>query len=210
MRRRRCDCSHVPTVSRADDPRLMQAARSTGADVPVCLDRRPRVMRGIGEILSRAARCRAAAGGAGQSGRGGADQGGVRGASVRSPALRDTAGSAELVESGQRTQRPRGACIELQPGSPRYSRNSQAARLAVRAHDGIGGDVLRAVQTRRSSPRCLPRWAVLAGCRSGRSPATSGSASDLLSGLFDSRRRAAAAGTQSTCRTIPMAARYAA
>jgi 4-diphosphocytidyl-2-C-methyl-D-erythritol kinase len=36
----------------ADDPRLQAAARATGADVPVCLDPRPRVMRGIGEILS--------------------------------------------------------------------------------------------------------------------------------------------------------------
>jgi 4-diphosphocytidyl-2-C-methyl-D-erythritol kinase len=36
----------------ADDPRLMQAARATGADVPVCLDPRPRLMCGIGEILS--------------------------------------------------------------------------------------------------------------------------------------------------------------
>ena len=35
-----------------DDPRLMEAARVTGADVPVCLDPRPRMMRGIGEILS--------------------------------------------------------------------------------------------------------------------------------------------------------------
>jgi 4-diphosphocytidyl-2-C-methyl-D-erythritol kinase len=35
-----------------DDPRLMAAARATGADVPVCLDPRPRMMRGIGEILS--------------------------------------------------------------------------------------------------------------------------------------------------------------
>jgi 4-diphosphocytidyl-2-C-methyl-D-erythritol kinase len=35
-----------------DDPRLRAAARATGADVPVCLDPRPRVMRGIGEILS--------------------------------------------------------------------------------------------------------------------------------------------------------------
>jgi len=35
-----------------DDPRLMQAARATGADVPVCLDPRPRQMGGIGEILS--------------------------------------------------------------------------------------------------------------------------------------------------------------
>jgi 4-diphosphocytidyl-2-C-methyl-D-erythritol kinase len=36
-----------------DDPRLAEAARATGADVPVCLDPRPRVMRGIGEILSQ-------------------------------------------------------------------------------------------------------------------------------------------------------------
>jgi 4-diphosphocytidyl-2-C-methyl-D-erythritol kinase len=35
-----------------DDPRVMAAARATGADVPVCLDPRPRRMRGIGEILS--------------------------------------------------------------------------------------------------------------------------------------------------------------
>lgn len=32
--------------------RVMEAARRVGADVPVCLDPRPRVMRGIGEILS--------------------------------------------------------------------------------------------------------------------------------------------------------------
>ncbi|MBX9773347.1 MAG: 4-(cytidine 5'-diphospho)-2-C-methyl-D-erythritol kinase [Xanthobacteraceae bacterium] len=35
-----------------DDPRLMEAARVSGADVPVCLVPRPRLMRGIGEILS--------------------------------------------------------------------------------------------------------------------------------------------------------------
>jgi 4-diphosphocytidyl-2-C-methyl-D-erythritol kinase len=34
------------------DPRLMQAARATGADVPVCLDPRSRRMSGIGDILS--------------------------------------------------------------------------------------------------------------------------------------------------------------
>jgi 4-diphosphocytidyl-2-C-methyl-D-erythritol kinase len=34
------------------DPRLMQAAQATGADVPVCLDPRARLMRGIGDILS--------------------------------------------------------------------------------------------------------------------------------------------------------------
>jgi len=36
-----------------DDDRLMSAARAVGADVPVCLDPQPRLMRGIGEVLSR-------------------------------------------------------------------------------------------------------------------------------------------------------------
>ena len=36
-----------------DDARLLDAARATGADIPVCLDPHPRMMRGIGEILSR-------------------------------------------------------------------------------------------------------------------------------------------------------------
>jgi len=36
----------------ADDPLLYAAARATGADVPVCLDPRTRLMRGIGEVLS--------------------------------------------------------------------------------------------------------------------------------------------------------------
>ncbi len=35
-----------------DDPRLHQAARATGADVPVCFDPQPRWMRGVGEVLS--------------------------------------------------------------------------------------------------------------------------------------------------------------
>jgi 4-diphosphocytidyl-2-C-methyl-D-erythritol kinase len=35
-----------------DDARLMAAARATGADVPACLDPQPRLMRGIGELLS--------------------------------------------------------------------------------------------------------------------------------------------------------------
>ena len=34
------------------DPRLGEAARQTGADVPVCLESHARLMRGIGEILS--------------------------------------------------------------------------------------------------------------------------------------------------------------
>jgi 4-diphosphocytidyl-2-C-methyl-D-erythritol kinase len=35
-----------------DNPHLYEAARATGADVPVCLNPRPRIMRGTGEKLS--------------------------------------------------------------------------------------------------------------------------------------------------------------
>ena len=61
-----------------DDARLREAARVTGADVPVCLDPRARMMRGIGEILSDPVTLPDIAGGAGQSRRRGADQGRVR------------------------------------------------------------------------------------------------------------------------------------
>ena len=41
-------------VNRLDvaDPRLLRVARRLGADVPVCVDPRPRRMRGVGEVLS--------------------------------------------------------------------------------------------------------------------------------------------------------------
>ena len=35
-----------------DDPRIAEVALKAGADVPVCLDGKPRVMRGVGEVLS--------------------------------------------------------------------------------------------------------------------------------------------------------------
>jgi 4-diphosphocytidyl-2-C-methyl-D-erythritol kinase len=35
-----------------DDSRLRAAAQAVGADVPVCMDSRPRIMRGIGEVLA--------------------------------------------------------------------------------------------------------------------------------------------------------------
>jgi 4-diphosphocytidyl-2-C-methyl-D-erythritol kinase len=35
-----------------NDPRLKSAALDVGADVPVCLESRPRVMRGVGDLLS--------------------------------------------------------------------------------------------------------------------------------------------------------------
>lgn len=34
------------------DPRLMEAAKATGADVPVCLESKARIMSGIGDVLS--------------------------------------------------------------------------------------------------------------------------------------------------------------
>lgn len=34
------------------DPRLMEAAKATGADVPVCLQSKARIMSGIGDVLS--------------------------------------------------------------------------------------------------------------------------------------------------------------
>lgn len=43
--------ARVNTLS-LDDPRLGAAALATGADVPVCLAAKPRIMRGIGEDLS--------------------------------------------------------------------------------------------------------------------------------------------------------------
>lgn len=39
-----------------DDPRLRDAARATGSDVPVCLDAQARMMRGAGEALGPALR----------------------------------------------------------------------------------------------------------------------------------------------------------
>jgi 4-diphosphocytidyl-2-C-methyl-D-erythritol kinase len=36
-----------------DDPRLNEVALAVGADVPVCLDPRPRIMRGVGGVLSQ-------------------------------------------------------------------------------------------------------------------------------------------------------------
>ena len=43
--------AHANRLKR-NDPRILKVARQIGADVPVCLDPRARLMRGIGEILS--------------------------------------------------------------------------------------------------------------------------------------------------------------
>ena len=57
----------------------MAAARATGADVPVCLDPKPRVMRGIGEVLSAPVALPPLFGGAGRTGLSARDQGRVCG-----------------------------------------------------------------------------------------------------------------------------------
>ena len=56
MRRRRCGCLPAPTILRLDDPRLIEAAAATGADVPVCVAGRARLMAGVGERLGPALR----------------------------------------------------------------------------------------------------------------------------------------------------------
>ncbi len=66
-----------------NDKRLLKVAGGVGADVPVCVDPRPRRMRGIGEKLSTPLAIAEARGGAGQSRRRGPDQGRVRAAGSR-------------------------------------------------------------------------------------------------------------------------------
>ena len=87
--------SCASTGSRATMPASMDAARATGADVPVCLDPRPRVMRGIGDVLSAPLELPQLPARAGQSRRAGADQGRVR--QARACAGRD--GAAIAAES---------------------------------------------------------------------------------------------------------------
>ena len=58
MPRRRCGCWRVSTICRRTMPRLAAAALGVGADVPVCLDPRARIMRGIGDELSAPLDCR--------------------------------------------------------------------------------------------------------------------------------------------------------
>ena len=48
----RSGCSPAPIGIARADARLLKVARQIGADVPVCVDPRPRRMRGIGELLS--------------------------------------------------------------------------------------------------------------------------------------------------------------
>ena len=51
-RRRRCGCWPAPTASSSTTGGCSRSRAGIGADVPVCVDPRPRRMRGIGEMLS--------------------------------------------------------------------------------------------------------------------------------------------------------------
>ena len=95
-----------------DDPLLYAAARATGADVPVCLDPRTRLMRGIGEILFKPLQAAAAPGRAGQSRRRARDQGGI----CPLEAAGDTFGPGRSDGAHRDVQaRPAGA-LSLEPG----------------------------------------------------------------------------------------------
>jgi len=51
MRPRRCGCWRRVNGLALDDPRVIEVAQLTGADVPVCLASRACVMTGVGETL---------------------------------------------------------------------------------------------------------------------------------------------------------------
>ena len=141
-----------------DDPRLVAVARATGADVPVCLDPRPRVMRGIGDILSAPLALpklgiiivhpgiamptppvfkalgltpgeRCAA------------------AEASGPVPEGARGAAGVAR--RRAQRPRAACRRHRPGDcGRHPRHRRAAGMPARPHVRLRLGLLRPVRHR--------------------------------------------------------------
>jgi 4-diphosphocytidyl-2-C-methyl-D-erythritol kinase len=153
-----------------DDVRLMAAARATGADVPVCLDPQPRMMRGIGELLSEPLRLPALP------------------ALLINPrvsvATRDVFAAlnappvgqqlaAAIVEEEWRGTAPAPSHDEVIAFVSRHGNDLEAPAIAL--HPAIA-QALAALRT-------------LAGCRLAR---MSGSGASCF-GLFDSKRAAAAA-----------------
>ena len=169
-----------------DDPRLMEAARATGADVPVCLDPRPRVMRGIGDVLSEpldlprlpavlvnpgvavptkdvfaALRFTSPACGGGRRPK--APGGGMQGRSHESPPPQPSpaSGGGEHIELVAALESDRNdleaPAIKLQPVIADVLAELRAlAGLPARAHVGLGRDLLRSV---RFQPRGRGRGA---------------------------------------------------
>ena len=136
-----------------DDPRLMAAARATGADVPVCLDPRPRLMRGIGDILSEPLdlpRLPAVLVNPGVA----VPTKDVFAALRVKPQARPTRIAVSLPPKGEptcwrvgeRPQRSRSAGHRTSPVIADVLAALRACRLPARAHVGLGRDLLRPVR----------------------------------------------------------------
>ena len=164
-----CGCWRAPTASPRTIRGSMQAARATGADVPVCLDPRPRAharhrRHPVRSARSPAAvrRCWSIRAWRSRPGRCSRRFEPRRAARkrrprwpVRRPATRGEGSRRVRGSIGQRSQRPGTPAIELAAGDRRCSRLCCAtAGLPARAHVGLRRDLLRPVRDR---PRPLPR-----------------------------------------------------
>jgi 4-diphosphocytidyl-2-C-methyl-D-erythritol kinase len=168
-----------------DDPRIRESARATGADVPVCLDPRPRLMCGTGDILSAPLALPNLGivivypGIAVPTGQ-------VFKALALAPGEHGTAGvpPAILIEAG--SARDARACGQARgPGEGRDEREAFLAWLAGETNDLQSAAIAIAPPVADA----LRAIADLPGCRIAR---MSGSGSECF-GLFDSARAAAAA-----------------
>jgi 4-diphosphocytidyl-2-C-methyl-D-erythritol kinase len=152
------------------DPRVLEAARATGADVPVCLEARARVMRGIGDVLSHPVKL------------------------PRIPALlvnpgvmlatRDVFGALELHKSS-------AELTGLQPPGGAQAKSPVPEIVAMLEH--TGNDLEKpAIRLQPVIADVLRRLAALTGCRLAR---MSGSGATCF-GLFATAREASLAARQ--------------
>ena len=147
----------------SDDPRVYAAARATGADVPVCLDPRTRLMRGIGEKLSAPLKLPPLDAVLVNPGVAVATKDVFAGwKPVAGPgASLDAAAMAQLANPAQFLQFLQSQANDLEtpavcacPGHRRGARRlARAARLRCRPHVGLGRDLLCADVVRRRSGR---------------------------------------------------------
>jgi 4-diphosphocytidyl-2-C-methyl-D-erythritol kinase len=155
-----------------DDARMIAAARATGADVPVCLDPQPRMMCGIGELLSQPLRLPALP------------------ALLINPrvsvATRDVFAALNAGPVGQ--QLSAGIVEEGWGGGGSAQPPSRDAVIAFVSRHGNDLEAA-AITLHPAIAQALAALRALAGCRLAR---MSGSGASCF-GLFDSRRAAAAA-----------------
>jgi 4-diphosphocytidyl-2-C-methyl-D-erythritol kinase len=155
-----------------DDARLIAAARATGADVPVCLDLQPRVMRGIGELLSQPLRLPALP------------------ALLINPrmsvATKDVFAALRAPPVGE--DQPASLLEELAGGSEIKQMPSRDALIAFISRHGNDLEA-PAIALHPAIAQALAALRALPGCRLAR---MSGSGASCF-GLFDSNRTAAAA-----------------